>query len=124
VAASRTPPDAFGVPTGLYALDPLLAAHRREIDLRTANAHSSATSMFIVAGVYTALAATCFALTPYAYHHADSPGAAAGFLAGTGGLMAIFAGASFAGAASLRGDVDGPALERYYLETYKPAPAR
>ena len=124
IAALKTPRDAFGVPTGLYAVDPLLTAHRHEVDVRTANAHDSATTFFIVGGVYTALAATFFALTPYAYHHAQSPGAAAGFLVSCGAIMSIYAGTGFGIAVSLRGDADSRALERYYVETYPPAPTQ
>jgi hypothetical protein len=119
VTALGTARDAFGVPMGLYALDPLLTAHRHEVDVRSENGRDSATAFFIAGGIYAALAATFFGLTPYAYHHAGSREAAAGFLLFSGGLMGIYAAANFGIAASLRGEVDARALERYYRETYE-----
>jgi hypothetical protein len=117
VAAARTPRDKLGIPMGLYELDPLLMAHRRELEVRTRNAHASARTYFIVAGVSAAISATFFATAPLVARHAQSPALAKGLFITWGAIFAVPAIGSVGVALSQQADAS--ALERYYRETYQ-----
>lgn len=115
-AAMQTPRDAFGIPAGLYAVDPLLMAHRHEVDVRARNASASARTFFIAAAIWGAVTVALVATAPVVARHAESPEAARTLFYLWGGITGIEALGSAGVALSQHADTS--ALERYYRETY------
>ena len=126
VLALRSPPDAFGVPTELYALDPLLGAHRRELVARTESSRATANTLVhprgrprgrvggeLVGGLYSAARATD-----------PDQASARRFLFFSWATILDVSAVIYAGAGlSLRSEAADPsALRRHFHETYRPVP--
>lgn len=118
--ALRSPRDSFGVPTALYEIDPLLAAHRKELQSQT-SARRSVASGTIVAGVLFG-AVSAWALS-VGLSRSNSPDSGvrdsadrAIFWGGFAGLLSL---GQIVGGVALAATSSNPTwLERYYRETY------
>jgi hypothetical protein len=118
--ALLSPPDALGIPAALYAVDPLLLDHRREMDSQ-AHARHTAGAATIVGGVlFAGLAGLGIALGAKDLHNSNPDIA-------NNATQTLFWG-SFLGALSLSEIVAGIVmtakssdprpLQSYYRETY------
>ncbi len=121
-AALRSPPDSFGIPVELYKVDPLLTAHRREIESQASARHWAGAGTIALGLV--ALGASAFALA-MAAKYSDSANSgqrdAAAQTAGSGvacGLLGI--GTLVGGIVMAAGSSNRAPLQTYYRETYAP----
>jgi hypothetical protein len=69
VEALGSPPDDLGVPKALYAVDPLLADHRREMASQAHARHAAGAGTIVFGAVFAGLAAAGLAIGA---HNADS----------------------------------------------------
>lgn len=118
--ALQSPADGLGVPEDLYAVDPLLAAHRREMESQASARHSVAGGTIVLGLLCGAIA--YWAISVGASHQNDpnessrnSAGQAIfwGVLTGALGLGEIIGGIAVAASSS-----DPTPLQTYYRETY------
>lgn len=123
-AAMETKPDGLGIPAGLYAVDPLLTAHRKEMDsqMRARRmAGAGAIALGLVAG---SLAVVNYELGKDA---AASPDKDRRDTAGTSYVLAVVAaalglGGLVTGTALMIAGPDSTPIDTYYRETYASRP--
>lgn len=118
--ALRSPADSFGIPAELYKVDPLLEAHRREIESQARARHQAGAGTIVLGLVAVGVAA--FALG-VGIAYSDSPNESqrnsAAQAAGSGmvcGLIGI--GTVIGGIVMAAGSSDPAPLQTYYRETY------
>ena len=127
--ALRSPRDEFGVPTTLYALDPLLGAYRREVAARTASSRATANSLFILTTALVGASAVCWWAGPYSAARSTDPSQASArrfLFFSWASILDVSALFYLAAGISIRSEVGDPtALHRYFHETYdEPRAAR
>lgn len=112
--ALRSRPDGYGIPTDLYLVDPLLAAHKREMSSEASARHLAGTGVIVLGILAGALAGFNFW---YASSHSDNPKASQLYLwSGVSGVLAL--GCLVSGIAVAARGSDSHLLENYYRETY------
>lgn len=118
--AIHSAPDEYGIPSGLYAVDPLLAAHRRELQSEAHARHAAAAGTIVFGLICGGLAAGAIAIGERQINSPDmqtqSSAAQAvlwGGLAGALALGEVIAGTIMA----FSGESPRP-LQSYYRETY------
>jgi hypothetical protein len=122
VEALRSAPDDQGIPSGLYALDPLLSAHRREMEAQAKARHQVGAGI-IVSGLFTA-GLSAWALAS-GLSYGDDPRTqnyssqliADGVILGVLSLSEVIGGIVLAASSA-----DAGPLHHYHRETY-PTPA-
>jgi hypothetical protein len=120
VAALGSPPDKFGIPADLYGIDPLLVAHRREMESQASARHSAGGGL-LVSGLLS-VAVSAWALST-ASRYSDSSNQsqrdAAGQAGFSGALCGILGlGSMIAGITLLGGSSNSAPIRTYYQETY------
>jgi hypothetical protein len=118
--ALRSPPDDLGVPVELYAVDPLLGDHRREMASQARARHSAATGIIVFGVVFGALSATGLVLGAHDLHSSDSTthDQAAQTIFWSSVLGAFSLGEIVAGVVLAATRSDPRALQSYFRETY------
>jgi hypothetical protein len=117
--ALRSAPDALGVPARLYAVDPLLSAHRREMESQASARHQVGAGLLVSGLIFTGLSAWAIA---WGSSHANDPKTqndsaqlvADGVILGALSLGEIIGGIALAASGS-----DAGPLRHYYRETYE-----
>jgi hypothetical protein len=118
--ALHSPLDALGIPTSLYAVDPLLSAHRREMASQ-ASARQAVGTGSIVFGVLTAgfsAWAISFGLSNVNSSNSRVSNSASQVLVYGSALAALSIGEIIGGIAVAASDSDPGSLQRYFRETY------
>jgi hypothetical protein len=118
--ALRSPPDALGVPTALYALDPLLMDYQRERASQLSARRSVGAGSIVFGALFGALAAAGIA---FGAHDADSSNqqqssSGSQTLFWSSALAALSLGEIIAGVAYCASSPDPRPLQTYYRETY------
>ena len=113
-------PDEYGIPRELYAVDPLLSAHRREMESEAHARHSAAVGIIVFGLICSGLAAGVIAIGERQINSPDmqtqnsaTQAVLWGGLAGALAFGEVIAGTIMA----LSGESPRP-LQSYYRETY------
>jgi hypothetical protein len=122
--AAATPPDGYGVPDGLYEVDPLLAAHRREMQAQTSSRRGVGIGSMAFGVALGGLAAFGFSV---ASERADSTDqmvrdSAGGMYFWSAWLGVLALGELIAGTAMTFSSSDSTQLRTYYRDTYSTRP--
>ncbi|HEY4186845.1 MAG TPA: hypothetical protein VGP07_17350 [Polyangia bacterium] len=118
--ALQSAPDDLGVPVQLYTVDPLLAAHRREMESQASARHAVAGGSIVLGLVLGAVAV--WAISVGESHQNDpnpdsrSSASQAVVYGGLSGLLGV--GEIIAGIAVAASSSDATPLQTYYRETY------
>ena len=129
VTALRTAPDSYGVPSGLYALDPLLRAHHEEIVSRASRRRSTGAGLIVLGLVEVGLGGLMFALGHEASTNAEKQRQAGATKVNdpsatvyVWGVLSAALGAATTGVGigMLARGSDPELLTRHYRETYAP----
>jgi hypothetical protein len=128
VAALRTAPDSHGVPSGLYALDPLLRAHQEEVVSRASRRRSAGAGLIVLGLVEIGLGGLMYALGQEASSNAEKQRQAGATkvndpsaMAYVWGVVSAALGAATTGVGigMLARGSDPELLTRHYRETYQ-----
>jgi hypothetical protein len=118
--ALQTPPDEFGIPSGLYAVDPLLRAHRGEFESETSARHSVAAGTIVFGLVCAGIAAVVIGLDAPKVNSTDmqtqSSASQAVFWGALTGVLSL--GEIAAGTVMAFSGSDPRSLQGYYRESY------
>jgi hypothetical protein len=119
-AALATPPDAFGVPEGLYAADPLLSDHRKEMASQASARRSVGVGLTIFGLVFGGLAVWGFSEGQARLDSSNDQIRQSGnqLVASAVIVGALSLGEIVAGTVLMLSSSDPAALQRYYRETY------
>jgi hypothetical protein len=120
--ALRSAPDDRGIPSNLYAVDPLLSAHRRETESQARARHQVGAGLLVSGLVFTGLSTWAIA---WGSTHANDPKTqndatqliADGVFLGALSLGELIGGIMLAASGS-----DAGPLQHYYRETYVSPP--
>lgn len=111
-------PDDQGVPSGLYALDPLLSAHRREMETQARARHQVGAGI-IVSGLLTGGLSAWALASGSAYGDDPRTQNYAGQLIADGVILGVLSLSELIGGIVLAASSsDGGPLHHYYRETY------
>jgi hypothetical protein len=118
--AMRSPADSLRVPTGLYALDPLLTAHRREMDSQASARHAVGAGSIVFGVISGGIAAWAISVGNANVNSSNSQTSDAASRALVYGwiLAVLSAGEIIAGVATAASGSDPTPLQSYYRETY------
>jgi hypothetical protein len=118
--ALRAPPDALGIPADLYAVDPLLSSHRREMESQASARHQVGAGLIVSSLVVGGLSAWAVAWGSAHTGSADPQTASSASQLFADGVIlgAVSVGELIAGIALAASSSDAAPLQRYYRETY------
>ncbi|MDB4982245.1 MAG: hypothetical protein JWM82_2997 [Myxococcales bacterium] len=120
--ALRSPPDDQGIPSSLYAVDPLLSAHRRERESQTRARHQVGAGI-IVSGLFTGGLSAWALASGASYGDDPRTQSYAGQLIADGVILGVLSLSELIGGIVLAASSsDAGPLHHYYRETYA-APA-
>ena len=121
--ALATAPDSLGVPEGLYAVDPLLSDHRKEMASQASARRSVGIGLTIFGLVFGGLAVWGFQLSQSRLDSSDENDRRAGSqLVVSSTIVGVLSlGEIIAGMVMMLSSSDPTPLQRYYRETYAPA---
>jgi hypothetical protein len=112
--------DEYGIPSGLYAVDPLLVAHRRELTSEASSRHAVAAGTIVFGLICSGLAAAAIAYAAPRGNSSDTQTQnSASQLAVSGAIFGLLGfGELVAGTVMAFSGSDPRPLQSYYRETY------